>query len=163
MASHRTMEVIIRGRRCRRRQVHQQLLDDDVRQPFNTVSSSSTAVIAAASADSLAPSTRSISHSCDGQEPSPSIGFPAPASRSVSSSSTLFIGLFSSTAEMISISLHKPPASREFIIYLFIYLFKTVIHSNISFIFIFDESLYINIFKNTVKHFSNYGIIIIPY
>ena len=157
------MEVIIRGRRCRRRQVHQQLLDDDVRQPFNTVSSSSTAVIAAASADSVAPSTRSISHSCDGQEPSPSIGFPAPASRSVSSSSTLFIGLFSSTAEMISISLHKPPASREVIIYLFIYLFKTVIHSNISFIFIFDESLYINIFKNTVKHFSNYGIIIIPY
>jgi hypothetical protein len=162
------MEVIIRGRRCRRRQVHQQLLDDDVRQPFNTVSSSSsTAVIAAASADSFkaqtAPSTRSISHSCDGQEPSPSIGFPAPASRSVFSSSTLSIGLFSSTAEMISISLHKPPASRELFIYLFIYLFITIIHSNISFIFIFDESLYTNIFENTVKHFSNYGIIIIPY
>ena len=158
------MEVIIRGRRCRRRQVHQQLLDDDVRQPFNTVSSSSsTAVIAAASADSFkaqtAPSTRSISHSCDGQEPSPSIGFPAPASRSVFSSSTLSIGLFSSTAEMISISLHKPPASRE----LFIYLFLSIIHSNISFIFIFDESLYTNIFENTVKHFSNYGIIIISY
>jgi hypothetical protein len=67
--------------------------------------------------------------------------------------------LFSSTAEMISISLHKPPASRE----LFIYLFLSIIHSNISFIFIFDESLYTNIFENTVKHFSNYGIIIIPY
>lgn len=151
------MEVIIRGRRCRRRQVHQQLLDDDVRQPFNTVSSSSSTAVSFKA--QTAPSTRSISHSCDGQEPSPSIGFPAPASRSVFSSSTLSIGLFSSTAEMISISLHKPPASRE----LFIYLFLSIIHSNISFIFIFDESLYTNIFENTVKHFSNYGIIIIPY